>query len=94
MDKLLVVFTMEGCPYCVEMKEKLNEAGIDYVDRDINQYEDEYNLFVEVTENDYVPAFMIVESPEENPKTHLFAPERDYNEIDEGVNIIKEHFGK
>lgn len=95
MDKLLVVFTMKGCPYCDEMKEKLNEAGVDFIDRDIDEYEDEYNLFVEVTENDYVPSFMIVESPDDDsPKTHLFAPDRDYNEIDEGINIIKEHFLK
>lgn len=94
MDKLLVVFTMEGCPYCVEMKEKLDEVGIDYVDRDINKHEDEYNLFTEVTGNEYVPSFMIVESPDGDAKTHLFAPERDFNEIDEGVNIIKEHFNR
>lgn len=92
MDKLLVVFTMEGCPYCVEMKEKLNEAGIKYVDLDIDVNEDEYNLFVEVTENDYVPSFMIVETNDNKPKSYLYAPERDYNEIDEGITIIKEHF--
>jgi glutaredoxin len=92
MDKVLVLFTMEGCPYCVEMKEKLNEAGIEFVDRDINIYEEEYDLFVEVTENEYVPAFMIIESPDDNPTTKTFTPDRDFNEIDEGVNIIKEHF--
>ena len=85
---------MKGCPYCVEMKEQLTESGIDYVERDINEHEEEYDLFVEVTENDYVPSFMIVESPEKNPTTHLFAPERDFNEIGEGVRIIKEHLTK
>ncbi len=94
MDKLLVVFTMKGCPYCDEMKEKLNESGIEFIDRDINQYEEEYDAFVEITENDYVPAFMIIESPESEPKTHLFAPDRDYMGIDEGVNIIREHFDR
>jgi glutaredoxin len=94
MDKLLVVFTMKGCPYCDEMKEKLNESGIEFIDRDINQYEEEYDVFVEITENDYVPSFMIIESPEFEPKTHLFAPDRDYMGIDEGVNIIREHFDR
>jgi hypothetical protein len=50
-------------------------------------------MFKEITGNDFVPSFMIVESPDDEPVSHLFAPERDYNEIDEGVNIIKEHFG-
>jgi hypothetical protein len=49
-------------------------------------------MFVEITENDFVPAFMIIESPDENPKTMLFAPDRDFNEIEDGVKIIKEHF--
>lgn len=94
MDKLVVLFTMEGCPYCVEMKDKLNEAGIEFVNRDINEYEEEYDLFVEITENEYVPAFMIIESPDETPITHLFAPDRDFTAIDEGVEIIKEHVKK
>lgn len=83
---------MEGCPYCEMMKEQLDAINADYVVRDINEHEEEYNMFVEITENDFVPAFMIVESPDENPNTMLFAPERDFNEIEEGVGIIKEHF--
>jgi hypothetical protein len=52
-------------------------------------------MFVEITDNEFVPAFMIVESPDGNDhKSYLFAPERDFNEIEEGVSIIKEHFGK
>jgi hypothetical protein len=38
---------------------------------------------------------MIVESPDtDDHKSYLYAPERDYNEIEEGVAIIKEHFWK
>jgi hypothetical protein len=36
---------------------------------------------------------MLIESPgQENSKTELYAPERDYNELDEGVKIIKEFY--
>ena len=94
MDKLVILFTMEGCPYCVQMKEQLTESNISFVERDIRKYEEEYEMFVEITENEFVPAFMIVESPDtDDHKSYLFAPERDYNEIEEGVEIIKEHFG-
>ena len=94
MDKLVILFTMDGCPYCVQMKDQLRESDIDFVERDIDEHKDEYDMFVEITENEFVPAFMIVESPDESPKSYLFAPERDFNEIDEGIDIIKEHFGK
>ena len=95
MDKIVILFTMEGCPYCVQMKEQLIESNINFFERDIDEHKDEYDMFVEITENDFVPAFMIVESPDtDDHKSYLFAPERDYNEIEEGVAIIKEHFRK
>jgi glutaredoxin len=94
MDKLLIVFTMEGCPFCQIMKDRLNEEEIEYYERDINIHEEEYGMFKEITENDFVPAFMIVENPDNEPFSHLFAPERDYNEIEEGIGIIKEHFNR
>ena len=30
MDKILILFTMKGCPYCEIMKESLNENNIEY----------------------------------------------------------------
>ena len=90
MDKVVVLFTMEGCPYCVDLKNMLNESSIEYYDRDINEYEEEYNMFVKITENEYVPAFMLIESPDsEKPATDLFAPDRDFQDINEGFDIIK-----
>jgi glutaredoxin len=94
MDKLLIVFTMKGCPFCDMMKDKLNENEIEFVERDIEEHSDEYDLFVEITENEYVPSFMIVENIEENPKANLYAPDRDFDEIDDGIKIIKEQMNK
>lgn len=91
MDKLVIVYTMNGCPFCEMMKEQLKESNIEFYERDIDEHKDEYDMFVEITENEYVPAFMIVESPGEEPKSLLFAPERDFNEISEGIDIIKKH---
>ena len=93
MDKAVVLFTMKSCPFCVELKEMLDKSNIQFVDRDIDDYEEEYNMFVNITENDYVPAFMLIEDPEtEEPLTELFAPDRDFNDIDEGAEIIREFF--
>jgi glutaredoxin len=90
MDKLLILYTMDGCPFCQMMKEKLIESNISYYERDIDDHKDEYDLFVEITENDYVPAFMIIEGDDEKqPITSLYAPDRDFNDLDEGLEIIK-----
>lgn len=92
MDNLVVLFTMKGCPFCDMMKKQLVEENIEYHERDIDEHEEEHNLFVEVTGSDYVPAFMIVENHEsENPTSHVFAPDKHFNEITEGVEIIKKY---
>lgn len=93
MDKIAVLFTMKTCPHCHEIKEMLDREGIDYVDRDIHEYEEDYDMFVEATGSDFVPAFILIEDFEsEEPKSSLFVPERDFNDIQQGVSIIKEFY--
>lgn len=89
MDKYVVLFTMKGCPHCDNLKTKLKEEQIEYFERDIDENSDEYDLFVEITNNEYVPAFMIIEDDDKNPSSKLFAPERDFETLDEGLEIIK-----
>ena len=88
MSKKLVVYSMKGCSHCDSFKDKLKESKIKFVNRDIQKHEEEYNLFVEITQNDFVPAFMIVETEDESAE--LFAPDRDFQDISEAVEIIKD----
>lgn len=92
MDKVAVVFTMKGCRYCEELKTMLKEADISFINRDIDEYEEEYQMFSEVVGNEYVPALMLIENPEIEPKSHLYAPERDYDELEDAVKIIREFY--
>jgi glutaredoxin len=93
MDKIAVVFTMKTCPHCQDLKKMLNEAEIDYIERDVYEHEEEYEMFIEATGNDFVPAFMLIENPEsEKPITELYAPEKDFEDIEEGLKIIKEFY--
>lgn len=90
MDKVVIVYTMKGCPYCDMIKTQLKENEIEFHERDIDEYQEEFDLFVEVTNSDYVPAFMILEDVEsEKPKPHLFTPDTHFETIEEGVEIIK-----
>ena len=87
MSKHLILFTMEGCPFCVDMKSKLADAKIEFVDLDINENSDEYEMFKKIVDNDYVPAFMIIDT--EGTPTTFMAPDRDFEDIDDAVNKIK-----
>jgi glutaredoxin len=94
--KVTVVYTMKGCPYCVQIKEELQKNDIFFIERDIYEYEDEYNEFVKITNNDYVPSLMLmtisdVEQSETAENVKFLAPERDYKDIFEGVEMVKNY---
>lgn len=83
---------MKGCPWCLEMKNTLKESKIKFIERDIDKHKDEYDLFVEATGNDYVPAFMLFTTEGEDTKNvKLIAPDRDYQDISEALIKVKEY---
>lgn len=82
---------MKGCPFCTDFKEMLTKEGIEFFDRDIEEYKDEYDIFVEVTNNDMIPSLLIIEGNEDEHESFLYAPERNYNELTEALDIIQKH---
>jgi glutaredoxin len=89
--KVVVVYTMDGCPHCQHIKEELKKINIPFIERDIDEYENEYDEFSKVVGNDYVPALMLLTLDEnEQPRNvKMLAPEKDYEDILEGVELIK-----
>lgn len=90
-DLHVIVYTMKGCPFCDEFKEMLTNEGIEFHDRDIDTFSEEYDTYSKITENDMVPALLIIESIEGKNKSFLYAPERNYNELTEAVDLINTH---
>ena len=58
-DLNVIVYTMKGCPFCVDFKKMLKEEGVEFFDRDIDEHKDEYDIFSEITDNDMIPALLI-----------------------------------
>jgi glutaredoxin len=89
--KVTVLYTMKGCPFCTMIKEELNKENIPFLERDIDDFQDEYDEFTKITENEYVPALMLLTLDDEDNASdiQLLAPERDFQDIYEGVNIVK-----
>lgn len=82
---------MKGCPFCEDFKKMLNEENISFHDRDIDEYSEEYDVFSKITNNDMIPSVLVIEGDEKNHKSFLYAPERNYNELTEALEIIKKH---
>lgn len=87
---------MKGCPYCSEVKEILNEEGIKFIEKDIDVYSKEYDQFVKETNNDYLPAFLIITKDEEGMFVDVksIVPDTDFQELTEAVEKIKNHISK
>ena len=88
---MIILYTMEGCPYCTQFKELLTKEGIEFHERDIDKHEEEYDIFSNIVENDFVPAVLVLEGYMDKPIPHMYAPERDYNELTEAIELIKGH---
>ena len=86
--KHLVLYTMEGCHFCKEFKTLLEKENIEFMDRNISEHSEEYELFRSI-KNDLVPSFMIVDDT--NPKeSELFAADLDYPTLEEADRLNKE----
>jgi glutaredoxin len=86
----LVVYTMESCGYCTDFKKLLEEANIPFHDRDIYKHEKEFDMFVKITETEFVPSVMLIQNPgEDNEKTVFLSPTKEYNTIEEAYELIK-----
>jgi len=89
--KQVVLYSMKGCPFCDQMKDLLKESKISYIERDIDDHEREYDNFVEATGNEFIPAFMLIEHKgEEVLDVKLMAPDRDFEDIHEALEKVKQ----
>jgi hypothetical protein len=75
------------------MKEQLGKEGVPYLERDIDEHVEEYNEFVQITKNEFVPALMLISLDEDNEpfNVKLLAPETDFENIEDGVRMAKEY---
>ena len=86
MSKTVFLYTMDGCPYCAEIKELLNQSNIEYVERDCDEYEVQYEILKTNTNNDYVPAIEIRDDVKMTKR--FLVPDRDFEELEDAVKKV------
>lgn len=80
---------MQGCPYCADMKDMLRDKGISFTERDCDEYEYQYDILLEITGIDFVPAFE-VRNDVSMTKTFI-VPERDFDTLEEALEKISRY---
>lgn len=85
MSNMIVVFTLNGCYHCVDLKNKLISENIPFNEIEITSNKDIWDNVVKQTGYDLLPSVYI--SIDED-KGIIFVPERDYQDHDELINKI------
>jgi glutaredoxin len=70
-DKKILIYALEGCPACDDLKSKLDKIGLVYENVPMNGNEDMWNKLSEMGGSDYAPQvqvedYLIKESEYEN----------------------------
>jgi glutaredoxin len=77
------VFSMKGCPHCDNLKNKLKENNIEFVELDIDDNELLYERFSKKVNNEFLPAILVGKT--------AYVPEKSFTTIDEAVELVKKH---
>lgn len=77
------IFSMRGCPHCVNLKNKLKEENIEFTEYDIDEHSEMYDKFSKIVGNEFLPAILIGKT--------AYVPEKSFKTIDKAVELIKSH---
>jgi glutaredoxin len=87
MSNTIVIFTLNGCSHCKNLKGRLNDLEISYIDVEIGENQKLWDQVVQQTGHNVLPTvFIKKENSDEGP---VYVPGRDYHNEDEIVEIIK-----
>ena len=77
------VYSIPNCPFCKQLKEILNEKGINYEDIDVSLEENDeiFEKISEISGQDSVPCITVGQ--------HLLAPDVNFYTINQAVNLIE-----
>ena len=75
------IYTNNNCKYCKELKEELNKNNIEFEEKLTSNFRDEFQSVVDLIA---IPTVPVVKYENE-----YFAPGRDYNNVEQLINILK-----
>jgi len=85
----IAVFTLNGCVFCRDLKQKLTDKGIHFHDIEITKNRDLWEQILAQTGDDALPTVFIQTDEEGNGL--VYTPGRDFYELDDIVEIIKKN---
>lgn len=81
---MVKIYSIDGCPYCEELKELLTKENVEFIDVNVDKTENEseYKTIYEVAKSDDVPLIRVGK--------RLLVPHVSFMSIQEAVDLIKQ----
>ena len=79
----VILFTMEGCPHCTQLKKILNERKISFIEKDVDKNKEIYDNFSKIVKSDYLPAALIGKK--------AFIPDQSFKTMDQAGRLIENY---
>ena len=89
MGNNIIIFTLDGCEYCDNLKNKLNNLNIPFQEFEITRNRTIWNQVIEQTGLDTLPTVFIREDYDDTGPVYM--PGRDYESQEEILEIIKSY---
>ena len=79
----VILYTKETCPYCIDLKKSLDNEGIKYIEKEIQQegIREEFNKITATTGQGIFPTILT--------NDNYLIPNRDFRGIPQGIYMIK-----
>jgi glutaredoxin len=87
--KRIVIFTLNDCIHCSELKQKLIDISIPFYDIEITKNKKLWDNVISQTGYDVLPTVFIQSDDEGNGL--VYTPGRDFQDINEIIEIIKKN---
>ena len=88
--KNILIFTLNGCFQCRDLKQKLTDLSLPFTDIEITQNRKLWEQVVHQSGLDLLPTIFIQQDTEGNGL--VYTPGRDFQSTDEIIEIIKNHY--
>ena len=89
MSVNVILFTMNGCDHCQDLKKELNKLKISFNEIEISNNKKVWDQVVQQTGDNVVPTIYITK--ENTGEGVVFIPGKDFNNRDEGIDLIKKY---
>lgn len=87
MSKQVLIYSMEECPHCTDLKEMVKAEGINFKTIDVDEYEDEWERVKELTKTEFVPTIMVKDT--QTRKGKYICPDVHFQDLEEALYLLK-----